>query len=106
MVVSVGLSSMPLPRVNLPSALPDHEPHRPERKINAEKFMEKIVFHFSLGAMLLALCLPAQAQQTKKVPRIGFLSGFSSSDNPDRIDAFRQGRARSATSRDRTSLLS
>ena len=82
---------MPLPRVNLPSALPDHEPHRPERKINAEKFMEKIVFHFSLGAMLLALCLPAQAQQTKKVPRIGFLSGFSSSDNPDRIDAFRQG---------------
>jgi hypothetical protein len=28
-----------------------------------------------LGAMLLAFCLPGEAQQTKKVPRIGALRG-------------------------------
>jgi putative tryptophan/tyrosine transport system substrate-binding protein len=41
------------------------------------------------GALLFALCLPAEAQQTKKVPRIGLLVS-SSSDSPRR-DAFLQG---------------
>jgi putative ABC transport system substrate-binding protein len=45
----------------------------------------------SLGAMLLALCLSAEAQQPKKVPRIGYLSATSPSVNPTRIEAFRQG---------------
>ncbi len=35
--------------------------------------MSKILFCFALCAMLFALCFPAEAQQTKKVYRIGFL---------------------------------
>src|SRR5438132_531230 len=44
-----------------------------------------------LGAVLFALCVPAQAQQSKKVPRIGFLSGTSPSTISGRVEAFRQG---------------
>jgi putative ABC transport system substrate-binding protein len=42
-----------------------------------------------LCAMLLALCASAEAQQPKKVPRIGFLTGVS--PNSARHEAFRQG---------------
>src|SRR5262247_3118100 len=45
---------------------------------------------FALCAVLFALWLPAQAQQPKKVPRIGFLGGASASSYAVRIDAFRQ----------------
>ena len=41
--------------------------------------------------MLFALCLPAEAQQPKKIPRIGFLLSPSSSANRERVEAFRQG---------------
>jgi putative ABC transport system substrate-binding protein len=44
-----------------------------------------------LGALLLALSLPAEAQQPPKVPRIGFLTGQSLSDISARVEAFRQG---------------
>ena len=37
--------------------------------------MCKKIIGFALTAVLLALSFPAQAQQPKKVPRIGFLSG-------------------------------
>ena len=40
----------------------------------SEKFIT-----FALGAMLLAFSLPADAQQPKKVPRIGYLSPYRSS---------------------------
>jgi putative ABC transport system substrate-binding protein len=50
--------------------------------------MKKKIPVFTLCAMLFAFCLPAEAQQPKKVPRIGFLSGTSS--NPRR-EAFSQG---------------
>src|SRR5262249_32694183 len=47
---------------------------------------------FALCAMLFALCASAEAQQPKKVPRIGLLLGSSpSSANAARIEAFRQG---------------
>jgi len=46
---------------------------------------------FVLCTMLLALCASADAQQTKKVPRIGFLGVTSPSTISARIDAFRQG---------------
>jgi putative ABC transport system substrate-binding protein len=36
--------------------------------------MKTKIFGLAVSAMLFALCLPAQAQQPKKVPRIGFLS--------------------------------
>ncbi len=41
--------------------------------------------------MLLTLPFPAQAQQPKKVPRIGFLATISLSALAARIEAFRQG---------------
>jgi putative ABC transport system substrate-binding protein len=46
---------------------------------------------FVLSAALLALSFPAQAQQPKKVPRIGFLTATSASSQAVRLDAFRQG---------------
>ena len=41
--------------------------------------------------MLLAVGVTAEAQQPKKVPRIGYLGGVSLSANTARHEAFRQG---------------
>jgi putative tryptophan/tyrosine transport system substrate-binding protein len=41
--------------------------------------------------VLLAVAVIAEAQQPKKVPRIGFLSGLSPSTISARVEAFRQG---------------
>jgi len=49
------------------------------------------VFVVSLCGVLIALCGSAEAQQPKKVPRIGFLSAVSPSTISARLDAFRQG---------------
>jgi putative tryptophan/tyrosine transport system substrate-binding protein len=49
------------------------------------------VFGFALFAMLFTLCLPAEAQQAKKVPRIGFVVAGFPSTSQHNIDAFRQG---------------
>ena len=46
---------------------------------------------FVLGVMLLALCFPAEAQQAKKISRIGFLVAGSPSSDAAWIEAFRQG---------------
>ncbi len=46
---------------------------------------------FALYAMLIALGFPAEAQQPKKIPRVGFLLSPSSSADPERTEAFRQG---------------
>ena len=61
------------------------------QKENAREIvMRKNSIYLTLCAMLFALCSSAQAQQPKKVPRIGYLGGATAS-NPARIDAFRQG---------------
>ena len=44
-----------------------------------------------IAFVLLVAGAVAQAQQSKKVPRIGFLIGASASSNVARLDAFRQG---------------
>jgi putative ABC transport system substrate-binding protein len=44
-----------------------------------------------LANSVLVSSLPAEAQQTKKVPRIGYLSVLSLSAMADRTEAFRQG---------------
>jgi putative ABC transport system substrate-binding protein len=44
-----------------------------------------------LCAVLVALCVSVEAQQPKKVRRIGYLSGTSSSATLARVEAFRQG---------------
>ena len=52
--------------------------------------MRKEVIGFALSAMLLTLCLSAQAQQpTKKIPRIGIVTG-SSSESGSITKIFRQ----------------
>jgi putative tryptophan/tyrosine transport system substrate-binding protein len=50
----------------------------------------KIIF-LALAAFLPPLCLPAQAQQAKKTPRIGFLVPGSATSFAGRIEAFRRG---------------
>ena len=44
-----------------------------------------------LCALLFALCVSAEAQQPKKVPRVGYLAGPSLSSMSARTEAFRQG---------------
>ena len=53
--------------------------------------MRKKDFLIALCAMLLALSLPAEGQQPKEIPRLGFLSAGSSSVYSSRNEAFRQG---------------
>src|SRR5262245_14774800 len=53
--------------------------------------MEKKVTILILCAMLFALCHPVEAQQPKKVPRIGYLTAASASAMVPRANAFRQG---------------
>jgi ABC-type uncharacterized transport system substrate-binding protein len=48
------------------------------------------VFGFALGALLLALCASAQAQQTGKIFRIGFLDPSTASGMAGLLEAFRQ----------------
>ena len=49
------------------------------------------VISFAICAMLFAVSCRAEAQQPKKIPRIGFLSGSSPSTISARVEAFRQG---------------
>ena len=60
--------------------------------------MRKKLLGLALSTMLFALCslllapsFPAQAQQGKKIPRIGYLTASSLSAQSARFDAFRQG---------------
>jgi len=54
--------------------------------------MRKTVFGLALGAMLFALCVSAEAQQQKNVPRIGYVSGTGSPSDPGPyVEALRQG---------------
>ena len=45
----------------------------------------------ALGSLLLALCSAVEAQQTRKVARIGFLDNSTASGSAVLVDAFRQG---------------
>ena len=52
----------------------------------------KKIFCLGLCALLLALCVPAQAQQSAKVPRIAYLHPGTAADvSAARMEAFRQG---------------
>ena len=51
--------------------------------------MGKKIVALALGAMLLALGFSAKAQQPKKVPRIGYLSGVDPARESARAEAFR-----------------
>jgi len=60
-------------------------------KIEEKKFMSKKVICLALSAVLFALCLPAEAQQPTKIPRIAKLIGAPPSADLARTEAFRQG---------------
>jgi len=53
--------------------------------------MKKKITVLTLSALLLGLGFSAQAQQAKKIPVVGFLSGASPSVTQSDIDALRQG---------------
>jgi putative ABC transport system substrate-binding protein len=52
--------------------------------------MRKILIRLALCPLLFALCVPAEAQQTGKVPRIGFLGNSTASGNAVLVETFRQ----------------
>jgi hypothetical protein len=51
--------------------------------------VSKNVFCFALSALLFAICIPVEAQQANKVPRIGFLTLLAKPDPHEK--AFIQG---------------
>ena len=53
--------------------------------------MKQRIFAVALCALLFALCLRAEAQQPKKVPRIGFVAMTSAAAGGQNLEAFRQG---------------
>ena len=54
--------------------------------------INKGVFCIALSALLIALCGFGEAQQPKKIPRIGYLAGFGNASDPgEQTRAFRQG---------------
>jgi putative ABC transport system substrate-binding protein len=57
----------------------------------AEKNMNRKITVLTLFAMLFALCASAAAQQSTKIPRIGYLNAGSPSGTAARTEAFRQG---------------
>jgi hypothetical protein len=65
--------------------------------------MSKKIIGLALCALLLAFSFPAEAQQPKKVPRIGFLGAVTPEDFPHLEEAFRQGYGNSVSSRGRLS---
>ena len=64
---------------------------RNQRIYNSAFIPQHSVPVVALCATLFALCLSAGAQQSNKIPRIGFLSALFPTTNPARIEAFRQG---------------
>ena len=51
--------------------------------------MKRKITVLTLCAMLFALCSSAEAQQTSKVPRIGFLDNSTAAGSAVLVDAFR-----------------
>ena len=53
--------------------------------------MKKKIITLALTASLFALCSSTEAQQSTKVPRIGYLGAASASADAPRAEAFRKG---------------
>jgi putative tryptophan/tyrosine transport system substrate-binding protein len=61
------------------------------RSKNSALIPQSSVLCFTLCAMLFALCVPTQAQQPKKIPRIGYLSTGDPASESNRSEAIRMG---------------
>src|SRR5262249_911561 len=59
--------------------------------MEAKKHLKKTITVLTLCALLVAFYLPAQAQQPRKVTRIGVLSQSSANFMSTQLEAFRQG---------------
>jgi putative ABC transport system substrate-binding protein len=58
--------------------------------VSSQWLVVRSAFCFTLCSLLFALCIPVDAQQTAKVPRIGILIPGSASAFSTRVEAFRQ----------------
>src|SRR5215510_10859243 len=56
-----------------------------------EQSMSRQIFWVPLCALLLALGVPVEAQQPKKISRVGYLAAISAAADVIRMKAFRQG---------------
>ena len=63
--------------------------HRAKRK-QSGKLIGKLLLSVALGTVLFALCCTAEAQQTQKIFRIGYLDLGTASGSAVLVDAFRQ----------------
>ena len=59
-------------------------------QVHLKSALRNLKFAILIGAMLFALCVSADAQQTGKVPRIGFLESSTASGIAVLLEAFRQ----------------
>src|SRR4030095_5914564 len=54
--------------------------------------MRKQFFGFALSLLILAVCVSAEAQEPRKVPRVGYMTSTGNSNDPGPSgQAFRQG---------------
>jgi hypothetical protein len=65
--------------------------------------MSNNIYIIVLSAMLSALCVSAEAQQPKKVPRIGYVSATDPVDESSRAEAIRLALRELGYKKDRTS---
>ena len=62
------------------------------RVVSSQWLVVRRVISFVICAMLLVLCVSAEAQQPKKVPQIGYISGTgNATDQGPYVEALRQG---------------
>jgi len=61
------------------------------KAVSSQRLVVRRVICFVICAMLLVLCVSAEAQQPKKVPVVGYLAGSSVSIQKRNVDAFGQG---------------
>jgi putative ABC transport system substrate-binding protein len=59
-------------------------------QVHLKSALRNLKFAILIGAMLLALCVPVDAQQTGKVSRIGFLDPSTASGMAGLLEVLRQ----------------
>jgi hypothetical protein len=52
--------------------------------------VKKNISYLALGVVLLALSIRAEAQQSKKVPRIGYLDNSTAAGSAELMEVFRK----------------
>ena len=77
-----------------------------DRRRSTSYDIEKFLIAFLLALLLLPLASPLRRSSRQKVPRIGFLELAPLSAQRPGVEAFRQGCASSAMSREKTLSLS